>query len=123
MPFDFETFKGEKREPGVECEVIDKVEMLDRVNKLNEIHSGYTFKITPNRGNFDDCRKQCQTLGGDLIQINFGKAGLQYHSELRQIMQSSGKQLWVGITDRETEGVYKYLNGQTVNQNEPLLYK
>ena len=38
-------------------------------------------------------------------------------------MQSSGKQLWVGITDRETEGVYKYLNGQTVNQNEPLLYK
>ena len=41
-------------------------------------------------------------------------------------MESSGKNLWVGITDRETEGVFKYLNGQTVNarvnQDENLLY-
>ena len=27
-------FSGEKGEPGVECEVIDKVEMLDRENKF-----------------------------------------------------------------------------------------
>ena len=38
------------------------------------------------------------------------------------MMESSGKQLWVGITDRETEGVFKYLNGKTVNQGETLLY-
>ena len=42
------------------------------------------------------------------------------------MMESSGKQLWVGITDRETNGVFKYLNGQTVNaqisQGETLLY-
>ena len=41
-------------------------------------------------------------------------------------MESSGKNLWVGVTDLETEGVFKYLNGQTVNaklgQDEDLLY-
>ena len=41
-------------------------------------------------------------------------------------MESSGKNLWVGIDDREHEGTFKYLNGQTVNprigQDEALLY-
>ena len=41
-------------------------------------------------------------------------------------MESSENGLWVGITDRETEGIFKYLNGQTVNgrvnQGETLLY-
>ena len=42
------------------------------------------------------------------------------------MMESSGKNLWIGLTDRETEGTFKYLNGQRVNahvsQGETLLY-
>ena len=42
------------------------------------------------------------------------------------MMESSGKNLWIGMTDRETEGTFKYLNGETVNahvsQGETLLY-
>jgi len=137
--------KGDKGDPGVNCDVIDKVEMLesenkalkqnmstlqrtfdDFVTKINEKFSDYTFEITPNRGNFDDCRKQCQSMGGDIIHVNFGKNGLKYHAELRKMMESSGKNLWVGFTDRETEGTFKYLNGETVNahvsQGETLLY-
>jgi len=137
--------KGDKGEPGNSCDVIEKIETLDRENKmlnqqlstLQQAHDdlvtkingtvfGYTFKITPNRGNFDDCRKQCQQLGGDLIQYNFGANGFMYHSMLRKMMETSGKNLWIGMTDRETEGTWKYLNGDIVraheNQGEELLY-
>ena len=41
---------------------------------------GYEFKITPQRGTFDECRQQCHDMGGDLIQINFGENGTKYHS-------------------------------------------
>ena len=41
-------------------------------------------------------------------------------------MESSENGLWVGITDRETEGIFKYLTGQTVNgrvnQGKTLLH-
>ena len=33
-------------------------------------------------------------------------------------MESSGKNLWVGITDRESEGTFKYLNGEVVRAHE-----
>merc|ERR1719376_82704 len=120
----------ENGKSGANCDVIEKIEMLDRENKLlsqqvstlqqahddfiakfNETIFGYTFKITPNRGTFDDCRKQCQQLGGDLIQWNFGANGFKYHSLLRKLMETSGKNLWIGMTDRVTEGTWKYLNG------------
>ena len=47
-------------------------------------------------------------------------------SMLRKMMESSGKNLWIGMTDRETEGTWKYLNGDIVRaherQGEELLY-
>jgi len=126
--------KGEKGEPGDDFDAIDRIEMLDRENKflsqqlsmmkdtvnkivtiINETSFDYTVKITPYKGNFDECRKQCQAMGGDLIHKTFGEDGIKYHSQLRKMVEASGKQVWVGITDRQTEGVFRYLNGEIVN--------
>ena len=40
------------------------------------------------------------------------------------MVKSSGKNIWVGITDRQTEGFFRYVNGQTVNiiKGQPFLY-
>ena len=40
------------------------------------------------------------------------------------MVESSGKQVWVGITDRQTEGVFRYVNGEKVNlvKGQPFLY-
>ena len=40
------------------------------------------------------------------------------------MIEASGKHVWVGITDRQTEGVFRYLNGEKVNiiKGQPFLY-
>ena len=42
------------------------------------ISVNYTFEITPNHGNYDECRLMCLKLGGDLIYKNFGSEGKHY---------------------------------------------
>ena len=46
------------------------------------------------------------------------------HRKLREMVESSGKQVWVGITDRQTEGVFRYVNGEIVNvdRSQSFLY-
>ena len=44
------------------------------------IASDYRFMLTPGRGGFDQCRRQCQAMGGDLIHVNFGENGIKYHA-------------------------------------------
>ena len=38
----------------------------------------YEFKLTISKGNFDNARQQCASLGGDLITVNLGPKGKQY---------------------------------------------
>ena len=40
---------------------------------------GYKFQVTPTKGTFDNARQQCFDMGGDLIHINLGPQGAQYH--------------------------------------------
>ena len=39
----------------------------------------YEFRITPNSGNYDNARDHCAAMGGDLITVNLGPEGSQYH--------------------------------------------
>ena len=77
-------------------------------SKLNTAKSKETKKL------------QCKLPKKSIIIIVF------ICSMLRKMMESSGKNLWIGMTDRDTEGTWKYLNGDIVraheNQGEELLY-
>ena len=37
-------------------------------------------------------------------------------------MEASGKQAWVGISDLQTEGVYRYVDGQVANVNRSRFF-
>ena len=44
-----------------------------------ELTAKYEFKLTLEKGNFDNARAQCADFGGDLITVNLGPEGKQYH--------------------------------------------
>ena len=39
----------------------------------------YEFRITASRGNFDNARDQCASMGGDLLTESMKPEGSQYH--------------------------------------------
>lgn len=81
-----------------------------------------TFTVT-SKLSFDAARAKCVELGGDLLQNNFGPDGTRYHNEIRQIasdytVAGSTKDLvWIGYTDLESEGTWKFLNGDLYDAN------
>ena len=38
------------------------------------------FKLTEEKGSFDDARTKCIALGGDLVTENLGPGGIHYHA-------------------------------------------
>jgi len=69
----------------------------------------YTFKITSKKGNFDQARKECIQMGGDLITTNMKPQGQKYNTKIRSLVRSHGYTLWVGITDRDEEEKWKFV--------------
>ena len=53
--------------------------LLSYLMTFFELTAKYEFKLTPNKGNFENVRQQCASLGGDLITVNLGPEGKQYH--------------------------------------------
>ena len=42
--------------------------------------TAYSFRITKDKGTYDDVRRWCHDIGGELLHENLGPAGYQYHT-------------------------------------------
>merc|ERR1712183_548484 len=82
----------------------------------------YEFKITPNRGNYWECREQCLDMGGDLLYHSFGEEGEQYHDEIKDLVKGSGKNFWIGVDDLGREYNFRMLNGTEFKIGKNSLY-
>jgi len=108
----------------IESKTDEIISMLQRHEKRN-CRTEYVFNVTKTTGPFNEIRKICLDLGGDLIQDNLGPSGANYHDQIRglreevfQLMKSNpggGKDVWIGYTDAVQEGDWKLLNGKELN--------
>jgi len=62
----------------------------------------YHFEITQIKETFDNARKWCKFIQGDLITTNLKHEGNKYHDEVLKISKRGGPEgrFWVGVTDR-----------------------
>jgi len=62
----------------------------------------YEFKITPIKETFDNARKLCKSMQGDLITTNLKHEGDKYHDAISNTLRFAGPRgrIWVGVTDR-----------------------
>merc|ERR1712183_826760 len=75
--------KEDKIQIAFECDDFRKAKEQFESNYLT-----YTFKITTNRGTFDNCRQQCIDLGGDLIQHNLELCHFVLFPALRRLFST-----------------------------------
>merc|ERR1719489_432913 len=78
-----------------------------------EIDVCYRFEIARFPGdNYYLAKSRCASIGGEIVSRLLGNDGVNYHSDIRRVVSSDGHELWVGISDQESEGSYRFTNGQ-----------
>ncbi|XP_040176619.1 pulmonary surfactant-associated protein D-like isoform X2 [Rana temporaria] len=128
--------KGEKGSPDVES-IKKTVDLESRIVSLEKkvfwlknvllFHGGKqvgdkVFVTTGGEENFDNAQKTCREAGGRLT----APRNAAENSAIEEIIRTkgNGKKAFLGITDSEVEGTFKYSTGQTItfqnwNPGEP----
>jgi Ca2+-binding RTX toxin-like protein len=70
-------------------------------------YNGNTYRLT-NSGTWQEAQAEAQSLGGNLVTIDSQEEQDWLVSTFRDT-----EQLWIGYTDEETEGQFKWANGET----------
>ncbi|KAF5893586.1 antigen like protein, partial [Clarias magur] len=74
------------------------------LDKVRCFHSGLYF-VYNEKKNWTESRQDCMEKGGDLVIIN-NQEEQNFITE-----QLKGGHAWIGLSDRDTEGEWKWVNG------------
>ncbi|KAM7009760.1 CD209 antigen-like protein A [Tautogolabrus adspersus] len=72
---------------------------------------GSFYYISSLKKSWQESRADCQNRGADLIIIN--------SKEEQNFARRFKQYLWIGLTDRETEGTWKWVDGTPLTTSSP----
>ncbi|XP_055006256.1 C-type lectin domain family 17, member A-like [Boleophthalmus pectinirostris] len=85
----------------------DRNKLRKELQDLKERHADLR-RIMEIAKNWTNSRQQCEELGASLVIISSPE-------EQAFVSELTPQSVWIGLTDRETEGVWKWVNGEAVN--------
>jgi len=70
----------------------------------------FTYAVTSNPEGWNEAQQSCKNqFGGQLVSKNLGASGSAYHQLIKETRAANmNKHLWVGLTDDEVEGEWKF---------------
>ncbi|XP_071383523.1 CD209 antigen-like protein C [Centroberyx affinis] len=103
--------------PGIEtgCKALaeERDQMEKKLNNIDQhTRQGWLYfndslyYISSTKKTWTDSRKDCQQRGADLVIIN-SREKLDFTRQFQ-------KTIWIGLTDSETEGIWKWVDGSTL---------
>ena len=99
-----------------------KIEKITGFQGILPIYNGKEYLLSSAKS-WEDAQTEAKSVGGNLVTINNA-------AEETWLQQNFGtsEQLWIGLTDRNTEGMFEWVNGETAtyrnwSPGEPNDYK
>uniref|UniRef100_A0A8D3CLA6 C-type lectin domain-containing protein n=1 Tax=Scophthalmus maximus TaxID=52904 RepID=A0A8D3CLA6_SCOMX len=71
------------------------------------------YFMSSERRTWDDSRTDCQIKGADLVVIN---SELEQFISFDKFVRSFPSPVWIGLSDEEKEGEWKWVNGSVVTE-------
>ncbi|XP_033939574.2 C-type lectin domain family 4 member M-like [Pseudochaenichthys georgianus] len=81
---------------------------LKRINLRWMVFSGSLYTVSSIQKNWQESRDDCIQKGADLVTIN--------SQEEQNFLNQFDKTMWLGLTDLETEGTWKWVDGTPMTE-------
>lgn len=76
------------------------------------IFNGHIYKVFTELRSWDDAKSYCESLGGHLVTVTSAEEDAAVYSYL---IRNGGKNCYLGASDTQTEGVWKWVTGERWN--------
>jgi len=83
--------------------------------------NGYQYKLNPNEQVWDASRSVCQSRGGDLIVHGFRDYAVK-ETITRALRLTDEDFYWIGLSDKESEGNWVWVNGNSARTDDATLW-
>ena len=90
-------------------QTVNEVEPTERIAEFG----GHTYKFIPTKKSWNKAKLEAEKIGGYLVCIDSDKE----QSFISELISINGKvqPTWIGLTDEEVEGNWKWVNGEQTN--------
>ncbi|XP_055013083.1 C-type lectin domain family 4 member E-like [Boleophthalmus pectinirostris] len=81
------------------------------------LHGQKCYRFSNMKTSWDMSRQLCGEMGGDLVKIETRTEQQFLFEKIKEINKSTEEMFWMGLSDAETEGDWRWTDGSSLNQS------
>ncbi|XP_015256525.1 PREDICTED: C-type lectin domain family 4 member E-like [Cyprinodon variegatus] len=82
-----------------------------------ELHGGNCYYFSTNKSSWENGRRLCKDLEGDLVKIDSRDEQIFLAERLKELMKDDDDKFWIGLTDSAEEGRWLWVDGSLLNES------